>query len=76
MAPVGARHWLPMIDIAQIDTAKLDELDAGQLRELTRALLARSERESREITWKVLAAGIAMLMAVGALSLAWFQRLP
>lgn len=41
-----------MIDIAQIDTAKLDELDAEQLRELTRALLARSERESREITWR------------------------
>lgn len=41
-----------MIDIAQIDPDKLDELDARQLRELTRALLARSGRDSREIVWR------------------------
>ena len=34
------------------------------------------DTEQREITWKVLAAGLAALVAVGALSLAWFQRLP
>lgn len=38
-----------MIDIAQIDKAKLDELDAEQLRELTRRLLRRHDRE---ITWR------------------------
>lgn len=32
--------------------------------------------ERRDITWKVLAGGLAMLMVVGGLSLAWFQRLP
>jgi Ca-activated chloride channel family protein len=32
--------------------------------------------EQREITWKVLAGGLALLMVVGGLSLAWFQRLP
>jgi Ca-activated chloride channel family protein len=34
------------------------------------------DTEQREITWKVLAAGLALLAAVGGLSLAWFQRLP
>ncbi|HSX89818.1 MAG TPA: IS66 family transposase [Pseudomonas sp.] len=38
-----------MIDIAQIDPDKLDALDAEQLRELTRALLSRSDRE---IAWR------------------------
>lgn len=38
-----------MIDIAQIDPDKLDELDAEQLRELTRALLSKS---GREIAWR------------------------
>ena len=38
-----------MIDIAQIDPDKLDELDAQQLRELTRALLSKSDRE---IAWR------------------------
>ncbi len=38
-----------MIDIAQIDRNKLDELDAEQLRELTRALLTRNDRE---IAWR------------------------
>jgi transposase len=38
-----------MIDIAQIDRNKLDELDAEQLRELTRSLLSRHDRE---ITWR------------------------
>ena len=32
--------------------------------------------EQQEVTWKVLAGALAALMAVGALSLAWFQRLP
>ena len=32
--------------------------------------------EEQEITWKVLAASLAVLVAVGGLSLAWFQRLP
>ena len=41
-----------MIDIAQIDPAKLDELSADQLRELTRELLARTERDGREIGWR------------------------
>lgn len=34
------------------------------------------DREAQEITWKVLAAGLAMMALVGGLSLAWFQRLP
>lgn len=34
------------------------------------------DEEQREITWKVLAGGLALLMVVGGLSLAWFQRLP
>ena len=38
-----------MIDIAQVDRNKLDELDADQLRELTRTLLTRHDRE---ITWR------------------------
>lgn len=38
-----------MIDIAQIDRNKLHELDAEQLRELTRTLLTRHDRE---ITWR------------------------
>lgn len=38
-----------MIDIAQIDRNKLDELDAEQLRTITRALLTRRDRE---ITWR------------------------
>ena len=38
-----------MIDIAQIDRNKLDELDAEQLRQLTRALLSRNDRE---IAWR------------------------
>ena len=38
-----------MIDIAQIDPDKLEELDADRLRELTRALL---ERSGREIAWR------------------------
>ena len=38
-----------MIDIAQIDRNKLDELDAEQLRELTRTLLTRHDNE---ITWR------------------------
>ena len=38
-----------MIDIAQIDRNKLHELDADQLRELTRTLLTRHDRE---ITWR------------------------
>lgn len=37
-----------MIDIAQIDQDKLEELDADRLRELTRALL---ERSGCEIAW-------------------------
>lgn len=32
--------------------------------------------EKRDVTWKVLFAGLVMLVAVGAMSLAWFQRLP
>lgn len=32
--------------------------------------------EQQEITWKVLAGALAGLMVVGAMSLAWFQRLP
>jgi len=38
-----------MIDIAQIDRNKLDEFDAEQLREFTRALLSRRDRE---LTWR------------------------
>ncbi|MFM2057073.1 MAG: hypothetical protein RLY71_1458 [Pseudomonadota bacterium] len=38
-----------MIHLAQIDPDKLDALDAEQLRELTRALLTRSDRE---IAWR------------------------
>ena len=38
-----------MVDIAQIAPESLDDLDAAQLRELTRALMARSERE---IAWR------------------------
>jgi transposase len=38
-----------MIDIAQIDRNKLHELDADQLRELTRTLLTRHDRE---IIWR------------------------
>ena len=34
------------------------------------------DTEQREITWKVLSAGLIALIAVGALSLLWFQRLP
>jgi len=41
-----------MIDIAQLDLAKLDELDAEQLRELTRLLLARTGRDADEIAWR------------------------
>lgn len=41
-----------MIDIAQIDPGKLDELSADQLRELTRALLARTDHDGREIVWR------------------------
>ena len=43
---------MPMIDLAQIDPAKLHELSADQLRELTRELLARTERDGREIGWR------------------------
>lgn len=32
--------------------------------------------ETREVTWKALAAGLVLLAAVSTLSLAWFQRLP
>jgi len=32
--------------------------------------------EQREITWKILAGGLALLTLVGGLSLLWFQRLP
>ncbi|SIQ60371.1 zinc-finger binding domain of transposase IS66 [Pseudacidovorax sp. RU35E] len=38
-----------MIDIAQIDPNKLEELDADRLRELTRALL---EHRGRELAWR------------------------
>ncbi len=38
-----------MIDIAQIDKAKLDELSVDQLRDLTRALFARTDQDGREI---------------------------
>lgn len=38
-----------MIDIAQIDPDKLEELDADRLRELTRALL---EHRGRELAWR------------------------
>lgn len=38
-----------MIDIAQIDKTKLDELSVDQLRDLTRALLARTDQDGREI---------------------------
>ncbi|MDA0225523.1 MAG: hypothetical protein O2975_05350 [Proteobacteria bacterium] len=38
-----------MIDIAQIDRNKLDELNTEQLRELTRALLSRRDRD---IAWR------------------------
>lgn len=41
-----------MIDIAQINPDRLLELDAEQLRELTRALLERTGRDSREIAWR------------------------
>src|SRR4051812_10891631 len=41
-----------MIDIAQLDLAKLDELDAEQLRALTRLLLARTGRDANEIAWR------------------------
>lgn len=41
-----------MIDSAQIDRSKLDEFGLEQLRELTRALLARSDHDSREIIWR------------------------
>ena len=41
-----------MIDIAQIDPGKLDELSADQLRELTLALLARTDHDGREIVWR------------------------
>ena len=34
------------------------------------------DTEDREVTWKVLTAAIVMMVAVGGLSLAWFQRLP
>ncbi|MBX7070525.1 MAG: VWA domain-containing protein [Microthrixaceae bacterium] len=34
------------------------------------------DEEEREVTWKVLAGGLAALGLVGGLSLAWFQRLP
>lgn len=43
---------MPMIDLAQIDPAKLHELNTDQLRELTRELLARTERDGREIGWR------------------------
>ena len=43
---------MPMIDLAQIDPAKLYELSTDQLRELTRELLARTERDGREIGWR------------------------
>jgi transposase len=41
-----------MIDTAQLDPAKLDELDVEQLRELTRTLLTRSGRDAHEIAWR------------------------
>ena len=41
-----------MIDIAQLDLTKLDELDAEQLRELTRLLLNRTGRDVQEIAWR------------------------
>ena len=41
-----------MIDIAQLDLTKLDELDVEQLRELTRLLLNRAGRDAQEIGWR------------------------
>jgi len=48
----AAPHWVPMIDIAQFDPAKLEELSVEQLRELTRTLLTRSGRDAHEIAWR------------------------
>jgi len=48
----AAPHWVPMIDIAQLDPAKLEELSVEQLRELTRTLLTRSGRDAHEIAWR------------------------
>ena len=42
-------NFVAMIDIAQLDPSALDAMDAEQLRELTRTLLARS---SGEIAWR------------------------
>ncbi len=40
------------IDLAQLDSVNLDALDVEQLRELTRALLARRGRDANEIAWR------------------------
>lgn len=41
-----------MLAAAQIDTAKLKTLSQTELRELAATLLARIERDAREITWR------------------------
>ena len=41
-----------MIDVAQLDPAKLDRLSQTELRELADKLLARVERDAREIDWR------------------------
>ena len=41
-----------MLDAAQIDTAKLKTLSEIELRELATTLLARIDRDAREITWR------------------------
>ena len=41
-----------MLDTAQIDTAKLKTLSEIELRELATTLLARIDRDAREITWR------------------------
>jgi transposase len=41
-----------MIDVAQLDPAKLDSLNETELRELAGKLLARVERDAREIDWR------------------------
>ncbi len=49
---IGQTLFWSMMDIAQIHPDKLEEFDARQLRELTRALLAGRDRDSREISWR------------------------
>lgn len=41
-----------MLDTAQIDTAKLKTLSEIELRDLAATLLARIDRDAREITWR------------------------